>query len=129
MVNSNQDSLRAQIIDSMLSKSEWSPGLAEKIFDEAIMPVLDAAMKAGELLLHRATKPQLPVSDSILVWLEGTCASLEQVEAEAATVSKRDLLNIMSHITAQARAALDDARNLQRGAGNPLTGITLPKKG
>lgn len=133
MVN-NRDSLRTQIIDAIRKSEFWDMYRTENVdpdtmFDEAIMPVLDAAMKAGELLMHRATTPQLPVRDAIYVWLEGTCASMERMQAEADTLSRREMLQLLSHIASSANIALADAKNLQMETGNPLVGITLPTKG
>jgi hypothetical protein len=138
MVNDNRDSLRAQItaaMDAYASTRGWADRSAEfntEMFDQAIMPVLDAAMKAGELLLHRATKPQLPVSDSIKLWLEMTCASIIGLRAAEKTVGRRELLETLYHIHDSAEVALGDVRvmaNHQGSAGNPLAGITLPTKG
>jgi len=133
----NLDSLRAQIIESMkvyCYKYKFYTLNEQMMFDGAIMPVLDAAMKAGELLVHRATTPQKPVSDAILEWLDGCCSVVAKMRAQEATVSKRELLRVLYQLDEGAGAAAAEARSLVRkttggATGNPLAGLNIPKKG
>ena len=132
MVNQNTESLRTQIIDSMKAycdKYKFYTLNEQMMFDEAIMPVLDAAMKAGELLVHRATTPQRPVDEAVLIFLYNMCASIAKVRVQEETVSRRELLNILYHLDESAGRAAADANTTRRKAGNPLDGLTLPKKG
>ena len=140
-MNKNQDSLRWQIIDAMHDYAK-AQGWADRtfdfnvqMFDEAIMPVLDAAMKAGELLLHRATTPQKPVPEAIIAWLEGCSYTIADLHRFEATVSKRELLDALYRFEESIAKALADSRALRPDtteeamgrllAGNPL----LPVKG
>lgn len=138
MTNNNQDSLRAQIIDSMdtyrakrFDNEKCHSITTGDMFDHAIMPVLDAAMKAGELLVHRATTPQKPTSQIVVDWLDNTCESIARVRQEEATLSKRMLLNVLYIIQENALKALADARaekGLQPDTGMPVPGFTIPKE-
>lgn len=139
-VNQNRDSLRIQIIAAMnqyaLQKG-WADRSFEfnaEMFEEAIFPVLDAAMKAGELLMHRATTPVLPVSDGIMVWLEQVTAMIADLHTREDTVSRRTLLNALYQFEESANMALADARVLKRETtsmdeGNLLAGQSIPVKG
>jgi len=124
----NRDSLRTQIIEAMraydikLGRNDWS---MDDIFDEAIMPVLDAAMKAGELLMHRATTPQLPVNDSIMAWLQGCCAVIAGIHLEEHTVSKRELLKVLYQLEAGANTAVAEARSVNQNTTASVTGKLL----
>jgi hypothetical protein len=140
MVNQNTDSLRKQIIDAMTRyalKRQWAGRSIEfniDMFDEAIMPVLDAAMKAGELLLHRATTPMKPINEGIVDWLDSCCLVIATVRPIEPTVSKRELLHILYQLEEGATVALSDARRCNQettsGAlGNLLAGQSLPVKG
>ena len=140
-MNKNQDSLRKQIIDSMSRfdtqdgrfKADLGECYIEQIFDCAIMPVLDAAMKAGELLLHRATTPQKPVAEAIMDWLDECCAMTNKLHGLEDTASRRELLRIIYQLEENAIKALADARRIQAdtssGLGNLLVGQSFPTKG
>ena len=99
------------------------------------MPVLDAAMKAGELLLHRATTPQKPVPEAIIEWLEGSERVIAQLRDREATVSKRELLDALYRFEESIAKALGDSRALRPkettnvGMWGSLTGKSLPLKG
>jgi hypothetical protein len=124
-MNNNQDSLRTQIIAAMSHEGRlqhgWSTDTVEayvvQMFDNAIMPVLTAAMEAGELLLHRATTPQKPVADAIMDWLDACCAMTAKLHGLEDTASKRELLRIIYQLEENAIKALADARKLSQGAG------------
>ena len=117
-MNKNQDSLRKQIIDVMnkytIAKrwADRTPEFNAEIFDNAIMPVLTAAMKAGELLLHRATTPQKPVAEAIMDWLDACCSMTAKLHGLEDTASKRELLRIIYQLEENAIKALADARKI-----------------
>jgi len=125
----NQESLRKQILDAMnkhTSRMGCDGGanvFNATIFDKAIMPVLKAAMDAGELLVHRATTPQTPVSDAIIVWLEGCCGIIESMQRVEDTVSKRELLTMINQFYESADRAIAEVR------GNLFGSQTIPMKG
>lgn len=133
MVNNNQDSLRKQIIDAMTKYmnehrliGQTHEYVSSSLFENAVMPVLDAAMKAGELLLHRATTPQKPVPDAIMEWLQACCDVVEKLHPLEATASKRELLTLLYKLEDNAKQALAEARatgNHQEDTGNILTGL------
>lgn len=140
MVNQNKESLRQQIIDAMNAHTKlmgWgdrTPTFNINMFDEAIMPVLDAAMTAGELLLHRVTTPQKPVNESIVDWLEACCAMVGSVHRLEHTASKRELLRLLYSLEENAIIAVADARALKpettSGAmWGSLAGKSPPLKG
>lgn len=138
----NRDGLRTQIIEAMTNHFiRYSDDFvrcqktATDAFDEAIMPVLDAAMKAGELLLHRATTPQKPVNEGIVEWLERCCHVIASLHHHEPTVSKRELLNVLYQLEEGANIALADARKVKpetdsEKLGKLLRGqSTIPVKG
>lgn len=132
----NRDSLRTQIINAIEASDHWhsyrySSVKAELLFDEAVMPVLEAAMQAGELLMHRATTPEKPTAEKIMEWLENMCHSIAKVRDAEATVSKRVLLNVLYIAEEHGLKALADARaerGLRPDTGMPVAGLTIPKK-
>lgn len=127
----NQDSLRKQIIDAMQEWTNNGDGSQcgyDKLFDQAIMPVLTAAMEAGELLLHRATTPQPPVNEGIANWLERCCAVIATIHPQEASVSKRELLNVLAQLEEGASRALADARALKRETTSEAMGRLLAGK-
>lgn len=141
-MNNNQDSLREQIIEAMkrfdTSDGQFHPevgeGYLQQMFDDAIMPVLTAAMKAGELLLHRATTPQKPVAEAIMDWLDACCAMTAKLHGLEDTASKRELLRIIYQLEENAIKALSDARKINQDTtsgvtGSLLIGQSLPTKG
>lgn len=132
----NQDSLRAQIIDAMkrfdTSDGKFQPEVGDDyiqtMFDDAIMPVIVAAMKAGELLLHRATTPQKPVAEGIVEWLERCCAVIASIHPQEDTVSKRELLNVLAQLEEGAIRACADARALKPQTDSEVMGRLLDGK-
>lgn len=126
-----QDSLRAQIIEAMkqyCDKYKFYTFNEQMMFDEAIMPVLDAAMKAGELLLHRATTPQKPVAEGIVEWLERCCAVIASIHPQEDTVSKRELINVLAQLEEGAIRACADARALKPQTDSEVMGRLLDGK-
>lgn len=111
-IMNNPDSLRKQLIDAMISQDGVLPSAAERIFDIALWPVLDAAMKAGELLVARNTTPQIPVADAIQGWLEGVITVVGRVRQDEKIISKAQLLKILFDLEAIAQRALTDAKAL-----------------
>lgn len=130
-MNKNQDSLRQQILDAMENwySSEFDmPAdieMVANLFDQAIMPVLTAAMKAGELLLHRATTPQKPVAEAIMDWLDACCAMTAKLHGLEDTASKRELLRIIYQLEENAIKALSDARKIKQDTTSGVTGNLL----
>lgn len=130
----NRDDLRTQIIESMrlyCDKYKFYTLNERMMFDYAIMPVLEAAMAAGELLVHRTTNPEKPTAEKIMEWLENMCHSIAKVRDAEATVSKRVLLNVLYIAEEHGLKALADARaerGLRPDTGMPVAGLTIPKK-
>lgn len=102
----NPDSLRKQLIDAMCFKLQRNE--AEKLFDVAVWPVLDAAMTAGELLVSRNTQPTVSVPEAVQTWLEGVLKVVAEVRAVEATVSKRELLVLLYKMEQNGAKALAD---------------------
>lgn len=136
----NQDSLRKQIIDAMAEFGRREYGWSEDtivayvddMFDVAIMPVLEAAMKAGVLLVHRATVPQKPVPDAIMQWLESCLHIVATVRPLEPTVSKRELLNMLYQLEKGAAEAVKDAKAIkptEAVKGSRLRDKLFPTKG
>lgn len=140
-MNNNKDSLRKQIIDAIkcfdTREGQFKPALEDgyitNLFDEAVMPVLDAAMKAGELLLHRATTPQKPVPEAIVNWLEETVACIGKVLDAKPVPTQHELTMLLIQLEGSAKTALADAKaitNQQGSEGMPPDGQTpIPMKG
>jgi hypothetical protein len=111
-------SLRDQIIDAMEAHPDWIfyqgellvPTTAAAMFDEAIMPVLQKAMDAGELLVGRNTKDRTPVHQGIVAWLELVTAHVTMIQMNEATISKRKALEVIYQFGEQASRALHEAR-------------------
>lgn len=136
-MNKNQDSLREQIIESMRGYTLSYDArfiMADEMFDMAIMPVLERAMKAGELLLHRATEPVPQVSDAIVTWLEG-CLKVIATIHRTKDVTAQEHMAVLAQLEDGATRALADARALRpkettRGRlGKFLAGKPLPMRG
>lgn len=101
--------LRAQIIEAMRPyESRLIPANAELVFDEAIMPVLQKAMDAGALLVSKNTGPRISVPDAVKRFLDGILSLATQVQKLEATVSKRELLNMIYSMAANAASARTD---------------------
>lgn len=126
----NMDSLRTQIIEAMQQHQykTYCGASSQELFDAAIMPVLDAAMKSGELLLHRATTPQKPVNESIVAWLEQCCHIVATIHPQESTVSKRELLSIIYKLESSGNIALADARRCSAETASMAIGKLLDKK-
>lgn len=129
----NKDSLRAQIISAM---NDYYRGKRfcsnEELFDLAIMPVLSAAMTAGELLLHRATTPPKPVNDALIEWLEGCCKVVGSIQMDESIISRKQALNTLYQLESSAQQALVEAKGLRnhlQDLGNLQAGKPFPAKG
>lgn len=120
----NQDSLRSQIIEALTPR--LGQGVAASVFQHDLWPVLDAAMKAGELLVHRATTPQKPVHEALVEWLEGCCGVIALMHSHEATVPKAQLMKTLYQLEAGAAKALADARAINKNG--TLSGATLVTK-
>ena len=105
----NRDSLRTQLIDA-LTPYTTDKDEATYVFDKALMPVLEAAMAAGELLVHRATIPQQPVNLALVSWLEQSLPIMAQLLNERATVSKAQALRCLEQIHENGTLALREAK-------------------
>lgn len=109
----NPDSLRKQLIDAMTAR--LGAPMAESVFQHDLWPVLQAAMKAGELLVARNTEPQIPVHRAVEGWLEGVLNVCTTVKLDEHVISKRQLLNIMADLERIGRQALADAKAIEPG--------------
>ena len=140
-MNKNQDSLRQQIIEAINDylRQYRRTGIGEvdgtDIFDNAVMPVLKAAMDAGELLLHRATTPQAPVPERIITWLEG-CLEVSGRMHTYDDITAIEATSVLYQLEDGAHRALADVKQLQPTQttkkslmGRLLTGKPLPMKG
>lgn len=140
-MNRNQDSLRKQILDAMnkhtgqMGCDGGSNVFNATIFDEAIMPVLEKAMAAGELLLHRATTPQAPVPERVVQWLEG-CLKVIAIMHQHKEITADEAMAVLAQLEDGARRALADVKQLQPQKptksslmGRLLAGKPLPMKG
>jgi hypothetical protein len=106
----NPESLRTQLIDAMAPRLERP--LATSVFDHDLWPVLQAAMKAGELLVARNTVEQKPVADAILGWLEGVLTVVARVKQDEKIISRAQCLKILFDLERIAQRALTDAKAL-----------------
>lgn len=108
-------SLREQIIDSITKHEGYGTSArehAEILFDNAIMPVLQAAMEAGALLVGRNTKERIPVGVALLKWLEQVAGHVMMIRTEEATISRRQLLKIVYQFGDNAERALADTKKI-----------------
>lgn len=109
MVNNKNQSLRAQIIEAMKDYGiDVSPCSPEMLFDVAIMPVLQRAMEAGELLVSRNTRPRITMPEAAKKWIAGMVGFAEDVRQEEAIISKRQLLSIIYNLGESAARAMAD---------------------
>lgn len=123
MTVNNQDSLRVQLIAAM--EERLGKQLAASVFQHDLWPVLEAAMKAGELLVHRNTGPvQKPVHEAITSWLEVVGWTVSKIKAVEPTVSKRELLDFVYDLDGQCKIALGEARMVAEMLSPPK----LPKQ-
>jgi hypothetical protein len=106
----NSDSLKKQLIDAMAPR--LGQLMAESVFQCDLWPVLQASMKAGELLVARNTVEQKPVADAILGWLEGVLIVVNRVKADEKTISRAQVLKILFDLERVAQQALTDAKAL-----------------
>lgn len=115
----NRDSLRTQLVDSMADR--FGRSMAESVFQCELWPVLEAAMKAGELLVHRATVPQVQVSESIISWLTLTISKIEHVLLVESTVSRAQVIGMLKQLAVSGGEALKDAKSVNESAEDLLT--------
>ena len=106
----NPDNLKKQLIDAMAPR--LGQLLAESVFQCDLWPVLQAAMKAGDLLVARNTEPQKPVADAIQGWLEGVITVVARVKQDEKTISRAQVLKILFDLDKVAQQALTDAKLL-----------------
>lgn len=112
MTVNNRDSLRTQLIDALV-KSGRTQTMSEAMYDGYLWPVLERAMEAGELLVHRNTGPvQKPVHEAITSWLEVVGWTVSKIKAVEPTVSKRDLLKFVYDLDEQCKVALAEAKTV-----------------
>lgn len=113
MTVNNPDNLRTQFIEPLDKYlSEFPSAHGHEVFDECLWPILQAAMKAGELLVARNTGPQIPVAQAILGWLEGVITVVNRVREDEKIISKAKLLKILYDLEQIGQRALTDARAL-----------------
>lgn len=118
MTDKTPPSLRKQMIDAMNAHAAaqgWAdrtPAFNADMFEQAIMPVLQKAMDAGQLLVGRNTKDRIPVHTAVMRWLEQVVGHVRMVEQEEATISRRQLLKIISQFGENAQLAVNDAKRI-----------------
>lgn len=100
-------SLRYQLIEAIACHEGWEES-AIALYDEAIWPILKAAMEAGELLVSRNTAVRVPVHEAAVNWIHGMAALAKTVRADEDIISKRTLLNIVYKLEESAQRALND---------------------
>lgn len=113
----NRDSLRAQLIEAMTER--LGAPMAESVFQLDLWPVLEAAMKSGELLVHRATVPQKPVAECITSWLIQCVSVIERIKAQEHTVSKATALKTLYLLAVSAEEACHDAKAVENMLSPP----------
>lgn len=105
----HRESLRHQLVTAMAVS--LGDKRAQIVFDTDLWPVLDASMKAGELLVHRNTGPvQKPVHEAITAWLEVVGWTVMRVKADEHTVSKAELLKLLYDLDENCQRALGEAK-------------------
>lgn len=109
-MSSDSLTLRDQIISAIDHHADEHESIlnAFDLFDEAIMPVLQKAMDAGELLVSRNTQPRTPIPEAVKAWIEGVINLCTQVDVAQHTVSKRQLLKLFRVVGEQATRAKAD---------------------
>lgn len=113
-------SLRVQIVEAMnryAKEKGWAdrtPIFNADMFDEAIMPVLEQAMEAGQLLVGRNTKDRKPVDVRIKHWLEEVVGHCRMLEKEEAVISKRQCLKVIYQFGENAEKALTQVNMLEQ---------------
>lgn len=115
MTDKTPPSLRAQIIEAIEKFNilvDSDDSIAADMFDRAIMPVLQKAMDAGQLLVGRNTKDRIPVHTAVMRWLEQVVGHVRMIEQEEATISRRQLLKIISQFGETAQLAVNDAKRI-----------------
>lgn len=108
--SSNHDGLRTQLIDAMCFKLQRD--VAERLFDVALWPVLEAAIEAGTLTVWRNTVKPIPVHLAVHIWLKGFLKLVEQIRGQEATTSKAAILKLLYQLEDQAKTAFNDAENI-----------------
>lgn len=104
-------SLRTQIIDSIIAYDNgvaWRMDSPEVLFDKAIMPVLQKAMDAGDLLLGRNTGERIPVHVAVVKWLEQVKEHVDMVRTKEAEISRRQYIKMIYQFGESAERALND---------------------
>lgn len=110
----NPESLRVQLIDAMAAHVSIKDMInhrhfAERFFEEAIWPTLDAAMKAGELLVARNTTPPKSVNEALVTWLEAVVAVVQKVK-DADNATRRELIDLLYSLDRNCQVALAAAK-------------------
>ncbi len=107
-------SLRDQIIEAMDNHSLLygrNEPTIEQTFDEAIMPVLQKAMDAGELLVGRNTKDRVPVHKGIMDWMSMVCHHVDFIiRPSEAVISRRKCLDVIYQFAREAEKGLLEAK-------------------
>jgi hypothetical protein len=116
MTVNNPESLGAQLTDAM--RKRLGDGVAESVFKHDLWPVLEAAMKNGELLVSRNTAPRIPVHEAVVGWLEGVLVVMRRVKADQATISRGKLLSMVLQLGEIGEQALKDSQ-----AQDPMNAI------
>lgn len=104
-----KDNLRHELIEAIACHEGWEES-AVALFDEAIMPILQAAMDKGQLLVSRTSKERIPVPVAMMTWIDGVLHLATQVMEQRNTISKRQLLKIffsMAQNAAKAKADIE----------------------
>lgn len=113
MTEKTPPSLRTQLIEAINNhKIDLSSDttIGEDMIDTAIMPVLQKAMQAGELLVGRNTKDRVPVNQGIIAWLEHVIVHVVMMRSNEAIISRRKALEVIYQFAEQAERALHEAR-------------------
>lgn len=116
MTEKTPPNLRTQIVDAMrpyFIQGSHIP-LPETVFDQAVMPVLQKAMDAGQLLVGRNTATRIPVHEAVITFLQGMRNFRNRVRENEATVSKRQLLTMLNQLGDDAERALKDASGIEQ---------------
>jgi hypothetical protein len=111
MSNKPPPSLREQMIRRLVEYGIANVDIDPwKLFDEAIMPILQKAMDAGQLLVSRNTQDRVPVDKSIIEWLEKICEHVTLLQENEAVISKKQCLKVIYQFGTEAEKALFEAK-------------------
>ncbi len=101
--------LREQMIDALEDyRNQTGSDTTENYIDHGIMPVLQAAMDAGELLVSRNTRPKEHIAKRVDTWVRAVIQTAQNVHNNESTVSKRELLRVLYFLAEQAHAVVRD---------------------